>query len=613
MKKRLKIFLTVIVSIFSFIFINNVKALTTLDGQEFPDFPNKQYHHIIVERLNNNGYALLENSYGGNMYIDNGVIYNKNQSFKIYDLVDNSWIVRDSTNTAFSYNSIIATTVSIYSSSSLSSVSYLSGYNLFESPPFEMVFNDTSGYYKNGFYFNQSTLDYIWNQLFEGKSYNYYAGLNYNIIPSIYSSSIYFEPWKKEDFPNLACSYVNNSYFNCLFLEDLDKMNFTKDSNSYFTYSNSKNKYGNYPGFTFTTSTGEVRANTPSNSFFSFNNTYASDWYTNFDIINKDTGVTYKNKVFDYESNSKPHTFNFHLNGGTVRHNYEPFNLLFDGTKDFTIELYPNEIENFITNIEVNKYLMLFEGWYYDSNFTQPFTLNDHITTDVDLYAKFRYEKVEDFLANTTLNMHTFDDNYNYAIINRGDNGDSVYIGLPFEAYNLEVYEYSESEYKVKDGASACPVPLYSKNGYYYYDINTLFTNNQEVLILPRTLFDELDPNNFENPNDIYNFYLSNNGYISYTNDLSQAQIINSSGEQISINLQDSYELSQQYQELYSKPENIFEQMNIFLDKMKKITSAVKDIFSYLFNSLNSTIKSFITYLIIIILVTAIIRFARRG
>ena len=335
--------------------------------------------------------------------------------------------------------------------------------------------------------------------------------------------------------------------------------------------------------------------------------------YSNYDIFYVNGEKLFDTSKINYDPNPQPHTFNFHLNGGTVRHNYEPINLLFDGTNDFTVELYPNEIEYFITNLQVEKYLMLFEGWYYDSGFTQPFTLNDRITSDVDLYAKFRYEKVEDFLANTTLNMHTFDDNYNYAIINRGDNGDSVYIGLPFEAYNLEVYEYSESEYKVKDGASACPVPLYSKNGYYYYDINTLFTNNQEVLILPRTLFDELDPNNFENPNDIYNFYLSNNGYISYTNDLSQAQIINSSGEQISINLQDSYELSQQYQELYSKPENIFEQMNIFLDKMKKITSAVKDIFSYLFNSLNSTIKLFITYLIIIILVTAIIRFARRG
>lgn len=293
-----------------FFVIGNVKALTTLDGQDFPDFPNKQYHHIIVERLNNNGYALLENSYGGNMYVDNGVIYNKNQSFKIYDLVDNSWIVRGSTNTAFSYNSIIATTTSIYSSSSLSSVSYSSGYNLFKFPSFEMVFNDTSGYYKNGFYFNQSSLDYIWNQLFEGKSYNYYSGYNYNLIPSIYSSSIFFEPWKKDDFPNLACQYMNNSYFQCVFLEDLDNMNFSKDSNSYFTYSNSLNRYGSYPGFKFTTSTGVIETFITSSSFFSFNNTYSSSWSTNFDVINKDTGVTYKNKVFDYDIGPKIYNTN---------------------------------------------------------------------------------------------------------------------------------------------------------------------------------------------------------------------------------------------------------------------------------------------------------------
>ena len=303
------------------------------------------------------------------------------------------------------------------------------------------------------------------------------------------------------------------------------------------------------------------------------------------------------------------HTFNFHLNGGWV---YDPTDS-WGVDEDFSFSLYQDEVETFFSTLEVHKYMMLFEGWYYDPNFTQPFTINDTITSDVDLYAKYRYERVDDFLSNTTLNEHTFDTSYSYAIINRGDNGDSVYIGLPFEIYNLEVYEYIESEYKVKDGSSACPVPLYNKNGYFYYDINTLFTNNQEVLILPRALFEALDPNDFEDPNDVYKFYLTDNAYISYTNDLSEAQIVDSNGETISINLQNSYELSQQYQELYSNPENIFNQMNIFLEKMKKTTGAIKEIFGYLFNSLNSTIKSFIIFIIVVILITTIIRFSRRG
>lgn len=590
----MKKFLICLSLLFSFIFIGNVKALTTLDGQDFPDFPNKQYHHIIVERLNNNGYALLENPNGGNMYIDNGVIYNKNQSFKIYDLVDNSWIVRDSTNTAFSYNSIIATTVSIYSSSSLSSVSYLSGYNLFESPPFEMVFNDTSGYYKNGFYFNQSSLDYIWNQLFEGKSYNYYAGLNYNIIPSIYSSSIYFEPWKKEDFPNLACSYVNNSYFNCLFLEDLDNMNFSKDSNSYFTYSNSRNKYGNYPGFTFTTSTGEVRANTPSNSFFSFNNTYASGWYTNFDIINKDTGVTYRQKSFDYESNQKPHTFNFYLNGGWVYDSRDGWGQ----NEDFSFTLYPKEVEDFFTNLKVEKATMIFEGWYYDANFNNPFNITDKITSDVDLYAKFRYEKVDDFLNNTNFTEYTFDTLYNYAIITKGNNSGDIYLGINSNRYDITVYEYIENLSNYDNERGFCLVPIYSKNGTYYYLLDTTKTLNTEVLVLPKSTFENND----------YKFLLTDNAYVTYTNNLEETTIYDSNGNQINTNLEETYQKFQ---------DSMISEENDLLTIFKNLTG-LKD--NNIFNNINSLWNKFkgtpiYNYLMILIvgsLIILIIKAAKR-
>lgn len=495
MKKHLKIFLTVIVSIFSFIFISNVKASDEIN-----------YHGFTI---NDDIYDTIWN------YLENKTIHDVNSSINSDEVLHRS---------DFPYVGIAG----YYSGSQMTSLqfSFLKQYHI-DCPNSEIMSYPSLGEVR---YFCNNSAPYF-NQ--------YWIYIDYNL------------------------------------------------TNKTFTY--------NIVNYWFTAHSQND------------NRTYYQGLY-NFDIYTKSHKLALA-KNYNYESNPKPHTFNFHLNGGWVYDSRDGWGQ----NEDFSFTLYPNEVEDFIVNLEVKKYLMLFEGWYYDSGFTQPFTLNDHITSDVDLYAKFRYERVDDFLANTPLNKHTFDEHYNYAIINRGDNGDSVYIGLPFEAYNLEVYEFNESEYKVKDGASACPTPLYSKNGYYYYDINTLFTNNQEVLILPRTLFDELDPNNFENPNDIYNFYLSNNGYISYTNDLSQAQIINSSGEQISINLQDSYELSQQYQELYSKPENIFEQMNIFLDKMKKITSAVKDIIGYLFNSLNSTLKSFITFLVVLILITAIIRFARRG
>ena len=305
-----------------------------------------------------------------------------------------------------------------------------------------------------------------------------------------------------------------------------------------------------------------------------------------------------------------PKTFNFHLNGGYL---YDPS----DGwgsEEDFSISLYNSEIEQFFTNLDVKKYLMLFDGWYYDNNYKNIFHINDNFTEDTyNLYAKWRYEKVDDFLDNTNFNEYTFDENYQYAIINRGNNGDSVYLGLPFSSFSLEVYEYNESTYKVKDGSSVCLTPIYTKNGFAIYDVNTLYTNDQEVLILPRFLFDNLDPNDFQDPEDTHHFYLTDNAYVSYTNDLSEADIVDSNGEHITINLQDSYELSQQYQEIYSNPENIFAQVNIFLNKISKITSAIKGVFEYLFGSFNSTIQAFIIFLIVVVLISAIMRFIRRS
>lgn len=324
--------------------------------------------------------------------------------------------------------------------------------------------------------------------------------------------------------------------------------------------------------------------------------------YNNSDTLSSDIDL--------YAKWETPITFNFHLNGGYL---YDPS----DGwgsEEDFSISLYNSEIEQFFTNLDVKKYLMLFDGWYYDNNYKNIFHINDNFTEDTyNLYAKWRYEKVDDFLDNTNFNEYTFDENYQYAIINRGNNGDSVYLGLPFSSFSLEVYEYNESTYKVKDGSSVCLTPIYTKNGFAIYDLNTLYTNDQEVLILPRFLFDNLDPNDFQDPEDTHHFYLTDNAYVSYTNDLSEADIVDSNGEHITINLQDSYELSQQYQEIYSNPENIFAQVNIFLNKISKITSAIKGVFEYLFGSFNSTIQAFIIFLIVVVLISAIMRFIRRS
>ena len=317
-------------------------------------------------------------------------------------------------------------------------------------------------------------------------------------------------------------------------------------------------------------------------------------------------GDTLSSDIDLYAKWETPKTFNFHLNGGYV---YDPS----DGwgsEEDFSISLYNSEIEDFFTNLEVKKASMLFDGIYYDTNYINVFSPFDNFTNNsYDLYIKWRYEKVDDFLENTIFNTYTFNLDYQYAIINRGNNGGNIYLGLPFSSFSLEVYEYNEQIYKVKEGPSVCLVPIYKKNGYSVYDVNTIYTNNQEVLILPRALFYELNPSDFENPSDVYNFYLTNNAYVSYTNDLSNTDIVDSNGEHISINLQNSYELSRQYQDEYNNKDNIFYRLKYFLNKLNYINSIWNNLFNTFYNHLPDIVQAFLIFVfnILLILITVVL------
>lgn len=435
------------------------------------------------------------------------------------------------------------------------------------------------------------------NPSFEPK--NYYVQCNYYRTAN---PSYVFECYFMEHPYTTMTKYSSTSYFNNYYVYGQTGNSQTTGALKYryrFSYSLSSGGW-----FSINTSTGYANG---------FSSSWDGNIYTNFDYTRNGTLISSK---LDFDP--KPYTFNFHLNDGYL-HNDE---IDFSADEDFSVTLYKEEIDGFFKHLELNKSTMVFEGFYYDKNFTQPFNLltdnlEEHVYLKnddkfIDLYAKWRYEIVDDFLNDINFVEYEFDKNFDYAIINRGNNVNDVYLGLPFSTFSLEVYEYNESSDIVKDGASACPTPIYSKNGYHIYNINTLFTTNQEILILPRTYFDNLDPNSFEDPNDMYKFYLSDNAYISYTNDLSEADIVNSTGEHVNINLQNSYELSRQYQEIYSN-DNIFSKVKIFLSKINKSTNAIKEIFQYLFNSLNETIQAFLIFITILILVASTIKFIRRG
>lgn len=452
----------VLISIFCFIcfFISKVYALTTLANQTFPDFPNKQYTNIIVERINNQGYFLIENNNKVNFYLNDGKITSNNStSFKVYSLTDNIWVLSGSY-TSCGYENIIATTIDIYSDSSFTSKSFEHGFNLLDTSPFVMNFTDTTGYEKNGFYFNQSSIDYIWNELFEGKSFIYYYGFNYNLIPEIYSNSIYSKIWKKEDFPNLACKYTNSSYFECVFLEALDSMNFSKNSNTQFSYNTSLNNYGSYPKFTFTTSTGKIVPVRTVSPGVTYSHTNRSSWVSNFDVINRDTGVLYKEKLFDYSNDlflpdylqgykkidlttNDKYVMISHVQSGSV---YIPKSS-FD-TYGGLLSYYDNELSSQTYDSYIQDYTVM-----EDEQFVrQDFDLSNYYGADWVMFSKYLYLEGED---NVSYSIWVPDDSYDSQVTitpnNHGGNDfDYEYMDENGVVQNGQVSSVDLSQYSLE-------------------------------------------------------------------------------------------------------------------------------------------------------------------
>ena len=284
--------------------------------------------------------------------------------------------------------------------------------------------------------------------------------------------------------------------------------------------------------------------------------------YNNSDTISSDIDL--------YAKWETPKTFNFHLNGGYL---YDPS----DGwgsEEDFSISLYNSEIEQFFTNLEVKKASMLFDGWFYDNNYKNIFHINDNFTEETyNLYAKWRYEKVDDFLSNTTFNEYTFDTMYDYAIITKGDKLGDIYLGLNLNKYEITVYEYNENLSNYEKEKGFCLVPIYSKNGTYYYNLDTSSTSYTEVLVLPKTVFE----------NNNYSFLLTDNAYITYTNNLEDTVIYDSNGNQINTNLEDTYQTFQDsmisdehdlltiFKNLTKfKDNNVFNNINTIWNKFKR-------------------------------------------
>ena len=280
------------------------------------------------------------------------------------------------------------------------------------------------------------------------------------------TNDTYTETFKQEDFPYFTISKTTRSsgYYSFMFIYNTNGQ--ASEPNQYNRITLNTQSYrltGNYYPNTGVINflyfyDGYSQLYTADSSFY-----YYKKSATNFNVYNNDTLLI--EKTIDYDPNPLPYTFNFHLNDGWV---YDSVNN-FGSEEDFSITLYEEEIDDFFENLQFNKATMIFDGLYYDSNFTEPFNLltdnlEEHSYTEngnkyVDLYVKWI---LPDYLTGYKKITLTTDDKY-YML--SGLSSGSVYIPTSdFETYGgrLSYYDndlnsqpytsYIQDYYKMSDG-----------------------------------------------------------------------------------------------------------------------------------------------------------------
>ena len=205
---------------------------------------------------------------------------------------------------------------------------------------------------------DQKFLDTAWNQ-----------------IESQYSA------FHKENLDKVIC--INNSiYFNCGFFDSyrVNSVGSSGGSSTLNIVLSGEGKNSGLPGFKYTPST-----NTLVKSNFNGNTWQQRDVSSNFDITYN--GSVIVAKKFDYVIYNDFNVY-FHLNGGQVMDMSDILNPNFIEL-DYQITTNNNDFHNYMTTITPMKSYSTFIGWYYDSEFTQPYNSSDTYNSDIHLYAKF--------------------------------------------------------------------------------------------------------------------------------------------------------------------------------------------------------------------------------
>lgn len=267
-------------------------------------------------------------------------------------------------------------------------------------------------------------------------------------------------------------------------------------------------------------------------------------------------------------------------------------------TKDFSIKISSSNFENYLLNQIVKDEIRHFNGWYYDEKLLNKVKVTDDITSNIDLYAKWSYESVDDLLNNVNFKKHTFNTKYEYAIISLGDNTGDIYMGLKNRIYNLEVYEYIESSKQYIKGSTLNLVPIFLHDSINYYKLDPIRTDNINIIVLPKSKLESIENGVIKT---YYDFYLSDNVYITYTNNLEKTIIYDKEGNSLETDLKESYDYSQSVLIKNDTKNNL----NTFIKPIEFIISSITDFYN---NYCLPVVQKFFYLSFIILIVLFVIR-----
>lgn len=470
--------------------------------------------------------------------------------------------------------------------------------------------------YKNNYTFNGWYLDSNFTEPFDSESV-----INFESPGSTDSVNLFNKNTTTDgvEFTTQGNTQQNNDWYISDYIRVIPNENYiisgkTK-GNAFVFYDSNKNKIiqsGNGVNGTITI---------PNNSdiyYIRFNGTIDEKDSFSFELENSNSNQTSEINLYAKWDINK-WTFNFHLDGGSI------FDRITDEANysDFSITLYKNEIADFLSNSLFRHNYKGFESLYFDDSYLHKFTGTEDIGTlnsysyssndekYIDIYVKWYFLNVHDFLNHTNFTKYSFDTNYDYAVLSRGSNSSQMFLGLDFLVSNLPIYLYDSINDEIlfsdsdglMDHCSLSPDYVYDQRYYYELEVNcfdSISSSSYEILILPKSFFERAGVIGS------YDFYLTDNVHLTYTNDLSNMTIYDKNDNSFTTDIDNVAGYPDSSVNVNDDlTSNFKSSLDYFLKPIKFIVKTITDLFN---KYLNSSLRSYFYLVFVLIIAFFIIR-----